>query len=1180
MAAPSSRSSTTLGGKTLPGKPVVAADVVAHLSVGDVARFTALLHSRPNLATERLLGGASLLNTAVECLVAPQVAEKSHLPVQGLVRHAIEALLSYRADPNAPAPPLDETPLRVAIRACRGTAGCIDAIEALLRGRADPNRSDGLGEGPLTEAACVGNVAACKVLLEHKASLHARNVHGQTAMDLAVGDAKQFLLKSDSRVTPERASPQFRWRGCSDDGDETANTRGCTIPQSNMATRSRQSSPGPEKMAGQPRQRLLISCPRGSGEGMVQVAVDAGDVPMSEVRGHKAGKAKCMTTVCEGEPAEESQREQEAPRTLEQVFGGLRVHWRTPCDRVNGDDGSEGVTPSQPLQRPAMIGCTRTQRDGCGSGRPGVPMRRSVQGSQNVGHFIPKANRILSSRSSLTSRLACNTPAGLRSPIILTRTVASDDADIFADLDSRRRSYSSDARPRPQEDPDQESVSSYLVGGSSVTCGHPNFRTGWSSDQPLFHSTASASSSSQSKRLIRDYCISDEEDVVNVHLDLDRVFLGASEQLSDVDERFQFVLPTPTRLEVCIRGPTSSSTDDEVSWHLCVTLPCEVKPEDAKLSRRLGRLTVQLPKAGLVQRSALLSSPNGGVGGCGNGGESQERVGADAPTPADSEETNAPPPLRRLSKSVNTAQHRVSSLSARSLAASDASTCCANGNAHFQAGRYAEAESWYDRALQTEPNNARFLSNRAAGRMMLGKWDQAQQDAAKAASMSPQRVPAHERCVRCLLLLNRLQEGISVSQAQVRKLTKEQMERAQSEWLPFTTTASRLSQHASAISEVETVLTRLRSSVQEVDTADHVLKLVDGMLRLLAGIEVRSPWGRRLRLARVRAFLLPFPARIPQEKRQKWATIALDDARRLVAEDEAEFKADAQHWLARCLLNVGLRKEARASLKEAMRIAGGEHPTSEELLDTLRTSEECHDRGNVAFQIKEWKAASEHYDASVQADHECLDSAFRSTLLCDRAAARHKLGLTCVALEDLTQALAVSPKCWKALFQRGIILCETEHYKDAVTDFDEVARLSPSLACLADWRLRARHWASNPPPHNYYALLGVGFDDGAAELKKAYRTAALKWHPDKNPKKREKATQMFNAVQEAFEVLSDPLRRRLLDGPARCEPKFTPRGLFRCDSSKSSATRSGAGGIPGEYMPPKPSWQPGKYSAR
>ena len=50
-----------------------------------------------------------------------------------------------------------------------------------------------------------------------------------------------------------------------------------------------------------------------------------------------------------------------------------------------------------------------------------------------------------------------------------------------------------------------------------------------------------------------------------------------------------------------------------------------------------------------------------------------------------------------------------------------------------------------------------------------------------------------------------------------------------------------------------------------------------------------------------------------------------------------------------------------------------------------------------------------------------------------------------------------------------------------------------------------------------------------ADVKRAYKKLARKWHPDKNPENREEAEKMFHDIAEAYEVLTDPEKKRLYD---------------------------------------------------
>ena len=87
---------------------------------------------------------------------------------------------------------------------------------------------------------------------------------------------------------------------------------------------------------------------------------------------------------------------------------------------------------------------------------------------------------------------------------------------------------------------------------------------------------------------------------------------------------------------------------------------------------------------------------------------------------------------------------------------------------------------------------------------------------------------------------------------------------------------------------------------------------------------------------------------------------------------------------------------------------------------------------------------------------------------------------------------------------------------------------------------------------SYYYTLGIKNSASAAEVKRAYRRLALKYHPDKNPDASASAT-AFLAITEAYSVLSDPKKKSRYDlellrsgfGPEQSRMEVADPGLLQ-----------------------------------
>jgi tetratricopeptide (TPR) repeat protein len=140
-------------------------------------------------------------------------------------------------------------------------------------------------------------------------------------------------------------------------------------------------------------------------------------------------------------------------------------------------------------------------------------------------------------------------------------------------------------------------------------------------------------------------------------------------------------------------------------------------------------------------------------------------------------------------------------------------------------------------------------------------------------------------------------------------------------------------------------------------------------------------------------------------------------------------------------------------------------------------------------------------------------------------------GNTTAALDSLEYLLRLAPDNVELLLQRGALLSELGDYDGALADFFTARKIDPSDGRVTEHIRKTSDLQEAELSRSLYQVLGVKRTASASEIRAVFKAKVVQWHPDRyhDPIRKRLAEKKLRLINRAFDVLSDPIERRMYD---------------------------------------------------
>lgn len=198
----------------------------------------------------------------------------------------------------------------------------------------------------------------------------------------------------------------------------------------------------------------------------------------------------------------------------------------------------------------------------------------------------------------------------------------------------------------------------------------------------------------------------------------------------------------------------------------------------------------------------------------------------------------------------------------------------------------------------------------------------------------------------------------------------------------------------------------------------------------------------------------------------------------------------------------------------------------------MKKQQSLKEEASALFKDKKYGEAIQKYEECSKLDS--INKKFNATLYYNKGLCYQELKDYEGCLLALDKSIRMNEGYTKAFIKRGETYMTLEDYEEALKDFNQARDLQelPIDTSLKIKIEEALKMYKKKPIKDLYKILNISRKAEEQEIKKAYKAAALKWHPDKNSESEEnmaKSSKLIKKINEAMEILGDKKKREKYD---------------------------------------------------